>query len=445
MDLFFSFYLSVSSALPEKMTSQVFKTHFQAVGGDGGESFRHSNFPDTKFVHKIEVWADTGKRSGITAIKLIYHGGSESPIFGSVEDASCKALELNPGETISSVTMGTMDGGQRVGYLSILTTRGHRFEQGSADSDAMEEIRGHGGLIMGIEGRCGDVINKLGFHFLDSPMSVDVDIEYLLDWTIHPHVPVTFKSYDLDNRTGGEDLEMQIDDEIAERCMFSTEDPHLEPPVTINHPDAAINSTSCLVRLEAVRSEYALAVSHKKHTSNPTQPLHETMRWKCRAVVPRHQKCRIDLTYKKCVFEIAYRAFVTFHWTQQQPHGERLRVEHAGRASGVAIGVAEFLVRDEELAVSHAHLAALINARVKVLQDVEVDAEVEGEVEVEGDDEDKDCSRTALYILAPRENLPVSMRYTPYAVHRAGQEPSLRPIRRRIASGRDVSSGSDEI
>ncbi|KAI4876731.1 hypothetical protein NFI96_010222 [Prochilodus magdalenae] len=162
------------------------------VGGNGGTPFNFRGTDGGASLEKIAVWAGGLQ---IKAIKIWLTNGKHEK-FGKAEGEYSEYL-FKPGELITSLSLwDNADGkkpGTRLGAIKFTTNLDGSFFSKMTDLDLQKEHPADvgSGVCMGVVGRAGEDIDKLGFLFINPIKStVLTNIDYPTLYDVIPEVDI---------------------------------------------------------------------------------------------------------------------------------------------------------------------------------------------------------------------------------------------------------------
>uniref|UniRef100_A0A8C5B7G0 Aerolysin-like protein n=1 Tax=Gadus morhua TaxID=8049 RepID=A0A8C5B7G0_GADMO len=151
-------------------------TTLEIIGGDGGFPFSFTGLDNGATLRKIGV-AVGGKQ--INAVRAELTDGRVET-FG--KDHSFREFTFEPGEIITKLSLWEGRGGARLGGIKFWTSSGNKFEAHMSEwglKTGEYSIDVGSGVCLGLEGRSGGEIDKMGFLFINAiKSSVLTDMTY---------------------------------------------------------------------------------------------------------------------------------------------------------------------------------------------------------------------------------------------------------------------------
>ena len=312
--------------------------HHWEQGGQGGDPFSHclatqAGAKEFPLVNKVEVWerprGGTYPMGCLQAIQIHYSDGSSSPIFGKTGGAQHNSISFASGEFITIMYLGTSYNKTRIGWIYIETNKGQSWRSGTADADLAWGATVANGFLLGITGRHGDDIDRLGFYFMEELAAITVEMEYL---TMPDPSSITMISYDVlqgDNRHGITDLHISINKGVDETNSATSEEGWIES-FGVN---TSVSGGFFGIGEASAGTEWSMTKTRSNSTSYSES---SNISWSGSVAVPPGQYIQIDLLYYKGWFDISYEATVVMIGKS----GAKYPLKRSGGMTGMASGVA---------------------------------------------------------------------------------------------------------
>lgn len=291
-------------------------------------------------MNRIEVWerprGGTYPDGCLQGIRISYNNGAQSPIFGTTTNAAHHSITFADTETISSMWVAQVNNNTRIGFLEIRTNTGRFWKHGSASAPTAWKVSVHSGILLGISGRHGHDIDRIGFFFLEQLANITVDMQYL---AMPDPNSIQLIGYDViqgDNRNGRNPLNIGIARSQTVTNSATTEQSWTESlgvSVSVSMGFFGIGEASA-------GTEWTVTQTQTNSTSYSESA---TITWTGEVTVDPGQFTQVDLLYYRGYFVIPYRATIVLVGRS----GSRYTLIRTGNMSGVAAGIG--LIRQTHL------------------------------------------------------------------------------------------------
>ncbi|KAL4792490.1 hypothetical protein BDV19DRAFT_392163 [Aspergillus venezuelensis] len=325
---------------------------YTPVGDPEGTEFsysrlNHDNDEHPQLVSKIEAWAtkpedSKGADARIVGLRITYHGGSRSGIFGE-SDGPKHTIELEKGERITNLKVYGFLISYAIFGFCFSTDRGRVLsvpEKGPSFVMALD-VPVASGLLVGVGGYLDDwshdwdVVIGFGFYFLNSPAFLHVDFEYLSEPDPNAIQARVLESIEKDNTHGEESQNVSIDRTEKLENTAETDESwadgfgvNVTVSMTIFNVVGEDDTTSCKTSTQTLQS-----TSYKE--------AHDVS-WSGQVTVPPHKHYVIDLVYYEGTVNVDYKAKIKY----VTPIGEEVKWIETGTMRGVSRGAAVVSTKD---------------------------------------------------------------------------------------------------
>ncbi|KAL4811355.1 hypothetical protein BDV18DRAFT_155960 [Aspergillus unguis] len=329
---------------------------YTPVGDTEGTEFTHTQITnDTsadattdehpQLVSKIEAWMSKPTASGgdarIVGLRISYHGGSRSGIFGE-SDGPKYCIELSKGERVTSLQFYGIVLSYSIFGFCIVTDRGRRVSippAGEGPSFVMErDVPVGSGLMVGIGGCVDDwtndwdVVIGFGFYFLATPAFLHVDFEYLTRPEVGSIQPKRLDVVEGDNTDGTEQKELDISRTESMENTASTQEGWAD--------GLGVNVTVSIGFCDIVEGP---AYEHRGETMQATSyTVPHELNWTGKVTVPPNKHYIAELVYYEGRYTVEYKARIKY----VTPIGEEVKWVETGTMDGVSRGAAVVHTRD---------------------------------------------------------------------------------------------------
>ncbi|XDV19420.1 hypothetical protein PO909_024890 [Leuciscus waleckii] len=165
-----------------------YTTQLKQIGGNGGDEFSLTGENFTG-LEKIGVWMGD---SHIRAVSVWLSDGSFGK-YGRPDGRPYQEFTFQSGERFTSLSLWGTEAGNRLGAIKFKTTLGREFFAKMTNQDLRREYKIDigSGYCLGVVGRSGRDIDKMGFMFLNAVESTVLnDVKYPTLQQLKPQVTV---------------------------------------------------------------------------------------------------------------------------------------------------------------------------------------------------------------------------------------------------------------
>jgi hypothetical protein len=150
------------------------------IGGNGGGDFEcYANTGG--IIKSIGVWSDI---RDVTAVQIKFTDGEDKYKFGSGAWGDYKEYVFDVGETVKSMSLWGNGSGTNCGRIRFTTSKGTEFDSGGKRGKKEFPMDVGSGIWVGVAGRCGGSIDRLGVSFLKEVDSMSMsDVKFKNDPT----------------------------------------------------------------------------------------------------------------------------------------------------------------------------------------------------------------------------------------------------------------------
>lgn len=248
-------------------------------------------------------------RGCIAALRVTFHDGYVSPIYGKSENTTRHEINFELGEIVTSCWAHKgeyTDSGNpiRISRLSFETNKGQDWAYGVPGSASANLLANSSGLLVGISGRCGDDIDRLVLWWVSALESISLDVRYLSTPDTSSIEPKTFAQLDADNRFSDVSLQAAINRSQVTSTSQSNSEGWSE---TLG---VSVTQKISMFKIVEISGTLSFSATHsEQHSSTHTES--ETLSWTGTIVVPPREHYIVDLLYYTASFTLEFEATVT--------------------------------------------------------------------------------------------------------------------------------------
>lgn len=320
---------------------------YTPVGDPEGTEFSYTRIHETtehaQLVSRIETWLskpeDTRGDPKIVGLRITYHGGSRSGIFGE-SDGPVYVVEMGKGERVTRLQFYGFVLSYSVFGFSLETDWGRVVNvppQGPSVVMAVD-VPVASGLLVGVGGCVDDwshdwdVVIGFGFYFLANPAFVHVDFEYL---SLPESAGIQMRRLETvegDNSDGSGPKEVDISRTENVSNSAGTEEEWAD--------GLGVDLTVSMGFCDIVEGpEYKNRGETAKKTSYEVS---HDLSWSGHVTVPPNKHYLVELVYYEGKFSVEYKARVKYVTAV----GEEIKWTEKGTMTGVSRGAAKITTKD---------------------------------------------------------------------------------------------------
>ncbi|XP_065134519.1 aerolysin-like protein [Paramisgurnus dabryanus] len=272
-------------------------TTLHLIGGHGGHEFSFTGKSNGASLQRIWVWVGG---SQVKAVRAWLTDGRDET-FG-IPSGSHYEYMFQPGELITTMSLWGNGAGTRLGAIKFKTNRGGEFFAKMTSWGLKTEypINVGSGFCLGIVGRCGEDIDKMGFLFLNEIQSVVLtDVKYPTLSLVTPYVALEgIKSSTYKNETSvNQEQTIESSKKIIKSSSWSTKVSialAVSMKVKAGIPEIAEGSAGYTFSL-GLESTFSREETFERS---------ETVSFKID--VPPKKKVDVHITIGRCIFDLPY-------------------------------------------------------------------------------------------------------------------------------------------
>ncbi|XP_030222195.1 aerolysin-like protein [Gadus morhua] len=311
-------------------------TTLEIIGGDGGFPFSFTGLDNGATLRKIGV-AVGGKQ--INAVRAELTDGRVET-FG--KDHSFREFTFEPGEIITKLSLWEGRGGARLGGIKFWTSSGNKFEAHMSEwglKTGEYSIDVGSGVCLGLEGRSGGEIDKMGFLFINAiKSSVLTDMTYPSLAMYTPQVNKEYvKSVSYQNgTTAAQEHKCAYSRSVTKSNSWST--------TTKIETTVSLSVTAGIPEVASVSAEFSVTVGAEQ-TSSMTYSATVTESDEVNVTVPAGKTVKVEASVGRAVIDLPYSATVKIRCL----NGSELQFKSTGNYKGVAYTAVNVNVTESDM------------------------------------------------------------------------------------------------
>ena len=274
-------------------------TTLSIYGGQGGGDFSFTGLQNGATLQKIGVWVG---ESTVKAVRVWLTDGRVER-FGDPSNCPYKEFEFEVGESFKSLSLWGNGAGTRLGAIKLVTSRGREFFVKMTKWGLKTEypIDIGSGICLGVVGKCGLDIDRMGFLFINQIESAVVEnVKYPTIGLVQPQLSnVDLASEFFDNLSGPTELHAKFEcsKKLITKASWSV----------TNKIEASINVKVKASFLKIVEVSTGFGFSLENETKQERETTDEIERkWSFDVCVPPYTKLMATSFIGRAIIDLPY-------------------------------------------------------------------------------------------------------------------------------------------